>query len=145
MSLQVESQDIEHETRGIEDEIQELERRLEAAKARRTPSVPASKYPTSGTGTNNGEKVPISLKLYLLTTPSTPLPPTPSFPPPPLRFRSPPRLICFQQRPRILPRAHQTQIFIPGFSNLFPLFLCIYHSPFRARCASKPKASDGSR
>lgn len=58
----MESRDTKDETWGIEDEIQELEKRLEAAKARfanRASSTLSSTggHPTHGLATTNGEKI----------------------------------------------------------------------------------------
>ncbi|RAL67493.1 hypothetical protein DID88_008248 [Monilinia fructigena] len=58
MSLQVESQDRANEARDIEDEIQELEKRLEAAKARlanRTSTTSSSIHPTDSFHANDDD------------------------------------------------------------------------------------------
>ncbi|KAA8572456.1 hypothetical protein MFRU_003g03230 [Monilinia fructicola] len=75
MSLQVESQDIANESRGIEDEIQELEKRLEAAKARlanRTSSASNSspRHPTDSFPTNDVLLSPGSNHFLLLLSDS---------------------------------------------------------------------------
>ncbi|KAB8300282.1 hypothetical protein EYC80_000482 [Monilinia laxa] len=73
MSLQVESQDIANEARGIEEEIQELEKRLEAAKARlanRTSSASSSIHPTDSFPANDVFLPPASNHFLLLLSDS---------------------------------------------------------------------------